>query len=114
MTKLQRRLTKALHVANGWSSDQPGNGLALLSLGTTLRVHSEDHRTGALAEIDQNVAWNRAWTGTPDEVNDPIRDIPALEDLRKLVVDAAIGVEWMSDSQNLQFAVELYQAGELH
>ena len=85
----------------------------LLSLGTSRRVHSEDHRTKALAEIDRNIAWNRAWTGTPDEVNDPTRDIPALEDLRQLVVDAAIGAEWMTDAQNLRFAEELYQAGEL-
>ena len=69
MTKLQRRLTRALHTANCWSSDQPGNGLALLSHGTTRRVQSEDHRTKALAEIDRNIAWNRVWTGTPDEVN---------------------------------------------
>ncbi len=114
MTKVQRRLTKALHVANGWSSDQPGNGLALLSLGTTRRIHSADHRTEALAEIDRNIVWNRAWTGNSDGVNDPARDIPALEALRKLVVDAAIGVEWMSDAQNLRFTEELYQAGELN
>ena len=114
MTKLQRRLTRALHVANGWSSDQMGNGLAMLSLGTTRCIYSEDHRTMALAEIDQNINWNRAWTGTPDEVNDPTRDIPALEDLRKLVVDAAIGAEGMTDAQNLLFAEELYQAGELN
>ena len=114
MTKLQHRLTRALHVANGWSSDQPGNGLALLSLGTSRRVHSEDHRTEALAEIDANVAWNLAWMGTPDGVNDPARDIPALEDLRKLVADAVVGAEWMTDAQNLRFAEELYQAGELN
>ena len=114
MTGIQRRLTKALHVANCWSSDQPGNGLALLSVGTTRRIHSEDHRTMALAEIDRNIAWNRAWTGTPDEANDPIRDIPALEDLHKLVANAAIGAEWMSDAENLLFAEELYQASELH
>src|SRR4051812_49488562 len=100
MTGIQRRLTRALHVSNCWSSAQPGNGLALLSLGTSRRVHSEDHRTMALAEIDQNINWNRAWTGTPDAVNDPARDLPALEDLRKLVVDAAIGAEWMTDAQN--------------
>ena len=114
MTKLQRRMTKALHVANCWSSDQPGDGLSLLSLGTTRRVHSEDHRRKALAEIDRNIAWNRVWTGTPDGVNDPIRDIPALEDLRKLVVDAAIGAEWLTDSQNMRFNDELYRAGELN
>jgi len=113
MTGLQRRLTQALHTANGWSSDQPGNGLALLSLGTTRRLHSDDHRRDALAEIDANVAWNRSWTGTPDHVNDPARDIPALEDLRKLVLDAAIGVEWLSDEQNRRFDDDLYRAGEL-
>ncbi len=114
MTKLQRRLTRALHTANCWSSDQMGNGLAMLSLGTTRRVHSEDHRTMALAEIDANIAWNREWTGNPDEVNDPTRDILALEDLRKLVVDAAIGEEWLTDAQNMRFNEELYQAGELN
>ncbi len=114
MTGLLLRLTKALHVANCWSSDQPGNGLALLSLGTTRSIHSEDHRTKALAEIDRSIAWNRAWTGTPDAVNDPARDLPALENLRKLVVDAAIGEEWMTDAQNLRLAEELYLAGELN
>jgi len=113
MTKLQRRLTRALHTANAWSSDQPGSGLALLSLGTTRRVHSEDHRQKALAEIDANIAWNRSWTGTPDDVNEPDRDIPALTALRKLVQDATIGVEWQSDTQNMRFNKELYQAGEL-
>ena len=114
MTNSQRRLTRDLHVANGWSSDQPGNGLPLLSLGTTRRIDSEHHGTKAGAEIDANVAWNRAWTGTSDQSNDPTRDIPALVDLRKLVVDAAIGAEWMSDAQILRFAEELYQASELH
>ena len=114
MTGLQRRLTMALHVANCWSSDQPGNGLALLSLGTSRRIHSVDHRIMALAEIDRSIVWNRVWTGTPDAVNDPARDIPALGDLRQLVVDATIGEEWMSDAQNLRFAEELYQAGELN
>jgi len=113
MTLLQRRFARALHVANAWSSDQPGNGLALLSLGTTRRVHSEDHRRNALAEIDQNLAWNRSWTGTTDDVNDPARDIPALTALRKLVQDATIGVEWQSDTQNMLLNEELYQAGEL-
>ena len=114
MTGIQHRLTKALHVANCWSSDHPGNGLALLSLGTTRSIHSDDHRTMALAEIDRNIAWNRSWTGTPDGVNDPARDIPALEDLRKLVVDAAIGAEWLTDAQNMRFNDELYRAGELN
>ncbi len=113
MTGLQRRLTKALHVANCWSSDQPGNGLALLSLGTSRHIHTEEHRRKAIAEIDRNIAWNRVWTGTPDRVNDPARDIPALEDLRQLVVDAAIGAEWMSDAQCMRFTEELYQAGNL-
>ncbi len=113
MTGLQRRLTKALYTANAWSSDQPGNGLAMLSLGTTRRIHAEDHRQQILAEIDANIAWNRSWTGTPDDVNDPARDMPALEDLRKLVQDATIGVEWQSDTQNMLFNEELYQAGEL-
>ena len=114
MTGIQHRLTKALHVANCWSSDQPGNGLALLSLGTSRRIHSEEHRRKALAEIDADIAWNRAWTGTPDEANDPARDLPALEVLRKLVVDAAIGVEWLTDAQNMRFNEELYRAGELN
>ncbi len=114
MNKFKCRLIKALHVANGWSSDQPGNGLALLSLGTSRRIHSEDHRTKALAEIDADIAWNRAWTGTPDEVNNPARDIPALEDLRKLVMDAAIGAEWLTDAQNMRFNDESYRAGELN
>jgi len=113
MTKLQRRLTLALHVANSWSSDQHGNGLALLSLGTSRRIHAEDHRQQILAEIDDNIAWNRSWTGTSDDVNDPARDIPALEDLRRLVMDAAISVEWLSDTQNRQFNDELYRADEL-
>jgi len=113
MTKLQRRLTQALQVANSWSSDQPGHGLALLSLGTTRRLHSEDHRTKAISEIDADIAWNRAWTGTTDLVNDPARDIPALEDLRKLVQDATIGVEWLTVAQNMPFNEHLYQAGEL-
>ncbi len=114
MTGSQRRLTKALHVANCWSSDQPGNGLALLSLGTSRHIHTEEHRTEALAEIDANINWNRAWTGIPDGVNDPARDLPALEDLRKLVVDAAIGVEWLTDAQNMRFNEELYRSGELN
>ena len=113
MKKLQCRLTRALHTANCWSSDQPGNGLALLSLGTSRWIHTEEHRRKALAEIDANIAWNRAWTGIPDEVNDPARDLPALEDLRQLVVDAAICVEWMSDAQCMRFTEEPYQAGEL-
>ena len=114
MTGSQRRLTRALHVANCWSSDQPGNGLALLSLGTSRRIHSEEHRRKALAEIDANIAWNRIWSGTPDDVNDPTRDLPALEDLRQLVVDAAIGAEWLTDAQNMRFNNELYRAGELN
>ncbi len=113
MTGIQRRLTKALHVANCWSSDQTGNGLALLSLGTTRRIHSAGHRTEALAEIDANINWNRAWTGTPDGVNDPARDIPALEDLLRLVADAKVGVEWLTDTQNMRFNDELYQECEL-
>ncbi len=89
------------------AGDQPGNWLALLSLGTTRRLHSELHRSEALAEIQSNIAWNHAWTGTPDDVNEPARDIPALEALRRLVEDATIGVEWLSDTQNMRFNEEL-------
>jgi len=113
MTNLQRRLTQALQVANSWSSDLPGHGLPLLSLGTTRRLHSEDHRTKALSEIDAKLAWNRSWTGTTDDVNVPSHDIPALTALRKLVQDATIGVEWQSDTQNMSFHDKLYRAGEL-
>ena len=33
--------------------------------------------------------------------------------LRRLVVDAVIGSEWVTDAENMRFNEELYQAGEL-
>lgn len=103
----------SIHVANLWSSDQPGNGLALLCLGTTRRNQSEEHRVLALAEIDRDIAWNRSRTGTPDEVNEPIRDIPDLENLLKLGEGALIGEEWLTDAEIMRFNNELHRAGKL-
>jgi len=67
----------------------------------------------ALAEIDRNIARNQSWTGTPDEVNEPKPDIPALEDLRMLVLGAYVGEEWLTDTQNMRINEELFRAGKL-
>ncbi len=91
MTMHVHRLTKSFQITNGCSSDQPGKGLALLSLGTSRSIYAEDHRQQILAEIDASIAWDRTWTGTPNDVNEPARDILALEDLLKLVEGAIVG-----------------------
>lgn len=86
---------------------QTANGLVLLNQGITRRLHSVLHRSKALVEIEQIIAWRHTWMGTPDDVSDPARDIPALEDPRLLVAGALVGEEWLSDAQNMRFNEEL-------
>lgn len=112
MTANEKRITIAINTCSHWWSDK-GSGKGLLSLGTSHIVHSEDHRRQCLSDIDGSIAWNETWTGTPDEVNDPKRDIPLLKDLRELVVAAKLGEKWMSlEAYNCNVEI-LYQKKEL-
>ncbi len=113
MTKEQKRIVKAIHTANGWSSDQ-ASGINLLSLGTTRIIHSESHRQGCIDQIGRDIAWNRTYTPSgPDDVNQPTRDIPALEDLLDLVRHAKVGQEWISFEENNRLNDALCRRGEL-
>lgn len=113
MTKTQKKLALAIHTANSWSADT-GDGINLLSLGTTRKIHNEAHRQGCIRDINRNVLWNRAYIPKgPDDVNQPSRDIPALKALQKLVQTATIGKEWLTFDENNRFNEQLYQSGQL-
>src|ERR1700744_6133464 len=86
----------ALYTANQWSSDQEGNGLALLSFGTTRKVHSDDHRQQCLVEIGDNIRACEATLASgndtdDEEVEDAQRDIIQLRHLQDIVNNAPLG-----------------------
>lgn len=114
----KRELAKAIHTANAWSSDQKGKSLALLQLGTTRRIHSEDHRIAYLLEIKDNRTCCQELVNRPtvtahlDEF-DPEVEVRQLKALELLVKQAKIGREWLGDQENLRLQEELYQNGDL-
>ncbi len=114
MTARKRRLTIAIDTANNWSSDGQYGAVSLLSLGTTRKLHSEEHRSECLRCIELDIEWNRVYQPDgPDDVNQPARDIPRLEDLAALVRSMEIGHEWMSYDEYSRLNDVLFSRGEL-
>lgn len=109
--KLSRKakLCILIATANSWSSDIKGKGLALLSLGTTRRIHSETHRAECVKEINDNIAWRK----TLKKIEEPYRanDIENLETLLARVKSVRVKHEWLSDWENLHIHEELFQQG---
>lgn len=112
MKYTDEQLALAIYTANNWSSDQAGNGLALLSLGTTRTIHGEQHRGECLAEIEDNLAYSRGLK-EPTEPNDPKRDIPRLEMLREVVKGAKVKEEIIPYKVYFDITERLYRAGTL-
>lgn len=120
MNHVEKSLTLALYTATQWHSDKAGNGLALLSLGSTRKVHTEEHRRQCISEINHNIEYveNRMEfeqdesTGeTAEELRE--HEVLQLEALRHLVEITTIGKEWLTDSDNMRFNEELYRNNEL-
>jgi hypothetical protein len=109
MNFTNEQLVLAIHTANAWSADH-GDGLQLLSLGTTRKIHSEDHRQKALAEIDGNIRWMDG-DGKADEDHDVT--VENLRALRRMVEAAPVGHEWISDRDNLTIGERMYREGKL-
>jgi len=120
MAFTNEQLAAAIFTANAWSADH-GDGLQLLSLGTTRRIHSEDHRRKVLAEIDANIKWVdedddsiAADNAAADESGDDWQnDLANLRHLRLVVEQAVVGQEWLSDADNLQISEKMYREGRL-
>lgn len=108
MNDVLESVTQLIHTANGWSSDQPGDGLALLSLGTTRTLHTEQHREECLTEIDANLNWCQSRGDKSD-----LDQIAPLRDLRGAVETAGIGVEWISWEDYSRVLDALHKRGEL-
>lgn len=95
-------ICRAIQTAYGWSAGS-GKGLQLYSFASCRMVHSEDHRAAAIKDVEDNILWNKNWTGTPDEANDPARDIPLLEELMLVLKQAKIKKELISDQQYMAY-----------
>jgi hypothetical protein len=108
----KQRLAMAIFTATQWHSDH-GSGVALLSLGSTFKIHSEEHRRIALADIDGNLAWCRTQPYDLESEFDPVVEINRLIHLRKLVVACAVGKAWLSDRENMALNEVLYCRGTL-
>ena len=111
----QELRVRAIDTAYGWSASS-GDGLTLYALASCRRVASEAERTVVLGEIDRAMAWNEAlpqgWTD-PHGVNVPSRDMPLLRELREVVEQAEVGVEWFSHAEYCARADALEGQGRL-
>lgn len=109
--KHQKHIVRMIQTANDWSSDQP-DGIALLQLGTTRKIHSEEHRTKALKQIKDEIRWccRRLEDGIIGSAAD---DVDALLDLHCLVEISIIGEEWITDAVNMRLNEVLFTAGKL-
>ncbi len=104
----RHRLALLLNTAAQWHSDRRG-GINLLSLSSTRKVHNGGHRARLLEEIRGDITY---CLGRSD-VTDAMKDIRQLAALGAKVASVEIGVEWLSDKDNLKFNEELFQAGML-
>lgn len=111
MRKLSHKakLCILIYTANSWSSDQAGRGLALLSLGTTRRIHSEDHRAKCIKEINDNIAWRRKLKKVEEPYHED--DIKNLQNLLEKVKVVRVKHEWLSDAEDLRINEELFREG---
>lgn len=113
--KLARKLSRKaklcilIATANSWSSDIKGRGLALLSLGTTRRIHSETHRAECVKEINDNIAWRK----NLKKLEEPYRanDIENLEALLEKVKSVRVKHEWLTDWEDRHIHEELFKQG---
>lgn len=109
-------IVEAIHTASLWHSDKKGNGLALLQLSSTRKVHSEVHRAELILEIDQAVGFTEKMTGFPlpiEQGNEVQKDLRRLRRLRQIVEQAPVGEEWISFAENNRINDILYERGEL-
>ena len=103
MAFTNEQLAVAIYTANQWSAGS-GDGVQLLSLGTTRKIHSEDHRRKALAEIDGNITY--CTENDPDELT-------RLRDLRTLVETAEVGLEIIPHQTYFDITEGMYREGTL-
>jgi hypothetical protein len=118
LTKTNKRIVLALFTCSQWWSSEGPNGHGLLSLGTTRKLHSEEHRTECLSNIDCDLAWLESRSKPPGlissgEQDEIEHDIARLTDLRKLVADAVVGHEWMDYDKYFALSESLFQKGQL-
>lgn len=119
MNHAEKSLSIALYTCSQWHSDH-GSGLSLLSLGSTRKLHSEDHRLSCVTDIDHDIEYVK--TSMPFEEDESTGrcveelrqdEVDRLEALQLYVRLMPIGVEWLSYEDYFRFSEILYRNNEL-
>jgi hypothetical protein len=110
----KRDLVIALHTAGQWHGDTGIGNRALLSLSSTRKVHTDDHRENLIGQIRKDIAWTLGDNVRHREDYDDWRkDIDRLLDLLHIVTTCEVGVPWVSDRENARINEDLYKKGLL-
>lgn len=111
----KKKIARAIYTASLWHDDTTTGGIALLSLDSTRKIHTQEHKENLIREIDKDIEVAKGWVGypVPEGDTEPEIDIKNLQSLREVVLEAPVGEELISYQEYFDITERLYEAGLL-
>jgi hypothetical protein len=113
MMTRKRLLAKLLYTASCWHGDTGKGPVAMLSLSSTRKVHSEEHRRRLIDEIVCDICVSIGAAQCGHAISSNLEEIRELTLLWEEVASCKVGEEWLTDRENLRYGDELYEKGLL-